>query len=137
MVDLLGAVKVGAVIVAIGVAGYLAVTNIGWESTLEFVGIQTTTLTSAPKSQCARAREQSTEDQSFICINDRKWLRAFYRACADGADPGLAFVGPDGAVTDVPKCPRRARAEARHMLTQPIPRDYRVADQIDALRGAQ
>jgi hypothetical protein len=133
----LGALKIGAVIVAIGLAGYLAVANLGWETTLGFLGFQTTTLAAAPASQCSRAQEQSTEDFSVRCISDRQWLRTYINTCAKGDGSGLAVVDPDGELTSVGTCPRGQRAAARERVGTSIPRGYRVADFIDSLRAAQ
>jgi hypothetical protein len=135
MDSILGALKVVAVVAVIGGAGYLAVTQLGWESTLELVGIQTTTLAAAPDSQCARARDQSTEDYAVRCISDREWLRTFIDACAKGEESGLAIVGPDGVLRPMDTCPRGQRGAARARVGAPIPRDYRVADLVGSLRA--
>jgi hypothetical protein len=94
-----------AVIGGVGVAGYFAVTELGWDRTLEFLGFDIVAVMRAPDSQCGRAREQQTEDEAVTCISDRRWLRAYAQACVDAEEPGLVFVDTDGALTGTGKCP--------------------------------
>lgn len=122
-----------AIIGAIGGGGYLAVTQLGWESTLELLGFQVNTVLTAPESQCNRARDQASADESITCKPDRDWLAQFYERCGAGEETGLVYVGETGALDAIGKCPIQVRAAARKRAREPIPRDYRVADMVEGL----
>jgi hypothetical protein len=96
--------------------------------------VQVSTLLSAPDSQCSRAQEQSTADETVICVSDRSWLRIYTEKCAKAEESGLVYVHTDGVLTRVGTCPRNQRADARSHLGEPIPRHFRVADLVESLR---
>ncbi len=131
--DLVDAARSVAVWAAIAAAvlggGFALVKVVGTDNALRLIGIEVTTVRFAAESQCNRAREQDTQEETTGCVSDREWIRRFQKACAEGKEPDLIAVYEDGLVARVPKCPASQRDEAREALKQPVP-DVRVADVI-------
>ncbi len=126
------AAKAIAVIAVIGGAIFLAVSTIGWERTLRVLGIDVTTVETAADSQCNRAREAGGRDTTIACVPDRKWLRRFVDDCLAQRDPDLVYVDSTGALTGVPKCPPSLRTQAQRYAHKPLPREFRLADVVQA-----
>jgi hypothetical protein len=126
------ALKVVAVIGAVGGAIALGVSTIGWERTLRVLGFDVTKVETAADSQCNRAREQGGRDMDVACVPDRRWLRQFVDDCVAQRDPDLVYVSSEGVLTGVGKCTPNVRSQAQRYAGRPLPRDFRLADVVQA-----
>jgi hypothetical protein len=126
--SLRSAAAVVAALVVVGVGGYFAVTQLGWETTIEMLGFEITAVVRAPESQCAQAQEYQTEDEAVMCIADRRWMREYIERCAEGEEPDLVYIASDGVLTRLGKCPPRQQRSASRQRDVSIPADVRVAE---------
>ena len=128
--SLRSAAAVVTALAVVGVGGYFAVTQLGWETTIEMLGFEVTAVVRAPESQCAQAQEYQTENENEAvrCIADRRWMRDYIERCAEGEEPDLVYIASDGVLTRLEKCPPRQQRIASRQRDVSIPADVRVAE---------
>jgi hypothetical protein len=126
------ALKAAAVIAVLAIGGYLLFHELGTERALTILGFEVTTASTAPDSQCDRAREQESTTDDILCIPDRDWLRRYLKACAQGKADGLVYVDDTGTLTDAGTCTGEARRVAAAARSRPIPAGYRLGDDLGA-----